>query len=317
MIATVTSFQDVIKQLCNYDQPFPAKYLQFFTDLSNEDQSLLSNNWQGLNLTRKLSLLEDLEDLTDHDTLLDFTSVAKIALNDTDDQVREAAMSLLWDTEEKAHIPILIDYLQLDPCGRVRASAASILGHYVFLGETDEIPERLKDMVDRALLKAHQTDKDPLVKRRSLESLGYSSHKEVKGFIKKASASGDLGWLASALYAMGRSVDNEWSDAVLKNINHTDELVREEAVRAAGELGLEAARERLIEMLDGEEDDEVRSTIIWSLSQIGGDGVREAIMKQAELLSDDDMAEFIEEALDNLNFTDELAQFNLIDIDDL
>jgi len=317
MTTNVTSFLDVIKHLCNYDQPFPAKYLQYFTDLSDKDQSLLKSTWQGLNITRKLSLLEDLEDLTNHDTLMDFTGVSKIAFNDPDDQVREAALSLLWDTEEKAIVPILIDFLQSDPCGRVRASAASVMGHYVLLGETEEIPEELKDMVDCALLQAHHTDKDTHVQLRSLESLGYSSHKEVNGLIKKASASGDLEWLASALYAMGRSADKVWSVPVLKNIDHMDELVREEAIRAAGELGLQAAQERLIEMLDGEEDDEVRTTIIWSLSQIGGDGVREAIMKQAELMPDDDMTDFIEKALDNLNFTEELSQFNLIDIDDL
>ncbi len=248
---------------------------------------------------------------------MDFTGVGKIALKDSDDQVREAALGLMWDVQEKALVPILINLLQSDHCGRVRASSASVLGHYVYMGETEEIPVILKETIENALLKAHHSDTEKLVQRRSLESLGYSSHEQVNGLIHNAIASGDLEWLCSALYAMGRSADTDWSVPVLKYMTHTDELVREEAIRAAGELGLHAAREKLIEMLEGEVDDEVRATIIWSLSQIGGEGVREAILKQSELYFDEDMTEFLEDALDNLNFTEELSQFNIFDIDDL
>jgi hypothetical protein len=43
--------------------------------------------------------------------------------------------------------------------------------------------------------------------------------------------------------------------------------------------------------------------------------VREAITKQAENVEDEELLEFIEEALDNLNFTEELSHFELIDIE--
>ncbi len=316
MSPSVTSFNEVLQQLQNNDQPFPGKFLQYFTDLSETDLSLFFGTWKGLSISRKLSLLEDLEDLSDHDTLMDFSGIGKIALSDPDEQVREAALGLLWDTEEKRLVPLLVNLLQTDPCGRVRASAASVLGHFVFLGETDGIPEELIVLVENALLQAYHADKDTLVQRRAMESLGYSCRKEINGIIKNAVASNDLQWLASALYAMGHSADTDWSAQVIKHLTHGDDMVREEAIRAAGELGLHEAREKLIEILELEEDDEIRATIIWSLSQIGGEGVREAIMKQSELVIDDNLVDLIEDALDNLNFTEELSQFNLLDIDD-
>ncbi len=91
--------------------------------------------------------------------------------------------------------------------------------------------------------------------------------------------------------------------------------MREEAVRAAGELELKDMRELLLAILDEEEDDDIRAATIWSLSQIGGEGIREAFSQLMETAEDDEFIDFLENAIDNLNFTDELAQFDLFDID--
>jgi HEAT repeat protein len=57
-----------------------------------------------------------------------------------------------------------------------------------------------------------------------------------------------------------------------------------EAVRAAGELELVGLREEMLSLLqDGVEDEEVRLALIWALSQIGGDDVKERL---EELLAD-------------------------------
>jgi HEAT repeat protein len=317
MLPNPFSFQEIIRCLSDYDHPFPARFLQYFSDLSNEYLALFASAWQELNNTRKLALLEDLEDLSDRDTLMDFSGIGKTTLNDPDAQVRETALRLLWETEDKSLIPVLINILCTDVCGKVRASAASVMGHYVFLGETEEISNELKVKVEDGLLKAYHSDTDKLVKRRALESLGYSGREEIHDLIHIASSSGDVEWLASALYAISHSADSGWTELVLKYLTHTDELVREEAVRAAGELGLEEAREKLVESLDDEDDDEVKAAIIWTLSQIGGAGVRELIIKQAEQTQDEEFLDFIEDALDNLNFTEELAQLNLIELDDI
>jgi hypothetical protein len=69
-------------------------------------------------------------------------------------------------------------------------------------------------------------------------------------------------------------------------------------------------------MLNEEEDSTVLSAIIWSLSQIGGEDVRtylETLLDQLE--EDDEQVAFLEEALDNLAFTEDLERFDLLSFD--
>jgi hypothetical protein len=124
-------------------------------------------------------------------------------------------------------------------------------------------------------------------------------------------------WKASALIAMGRSSDDRWQDHVVQMILNENTRVRLAAVQAAGELALAPARSILIGMLgEGEEDeDEITGAAIWSLSQIGGEDVRtlfESLIDQAE---DDEALAFLEDALENLTFTEDLEKFELMSFD--
>jgi hypothetical protein len=314
MISRSSSFLDILNRLGDKEQPFPAKYLQLLTDLDPEHENLLAKQWTSLPIKRKLSLLEDLEDLSEHDNLMDFTAVGNIALTDEDEQVRETALHLLWDCEDRAFITKGLNLLSNDPSARVRATTASILGHFVFMGETDEIPEELGNRIVERLLEAHKNGPDKNVRRKALESLGYSSRPEIHKLINQAVELQDNEWLASGLYAMGRSADPSWAKFIRDCINHQDDSVREEAVRASGELELKDMRESLLAMLDEEGDDDILAATIWSLSQIGGEGIREAFSQLLETAEDNEFIDFLENAIDNLNFTDEMAQFDLFDI---
>lgn len=314
MTISTVSFREVMNRLCDQDQPFPAKYLQYFSDLNGDQEFLFANTWKVIPVTRKMSLLDDLDELNEHDTLMDFTSVGKIALSDDDEHVREAALRLLWECEDKPFIQTALDLIDKDSSALVRASAASVMGHYILMGETDKLPTKISNCIIDRLLAAYRNDIDKLVKRRALESLGYSSREEIKPLISQAASDKDPDWLASSLYAMGRSADPSWAEIIKGNLKHEETSVREEAVRAAGALELQDTRDPLITLVEQEDDDDVRAAAIWSLSQIGGEGVREVIMSQIESAEDDDYSDFLENALDNLNFTEELAQFNLLDI---
>ncbi len=92
-------------------------------------------------------------------------------------------------------------------------------------------------------------------------------------------------------------------------------LVRLAAVEAAGELRLASARLVLFKVLEEEEEDNITSAAIWSLSQIGGEDVRVYIENLLDLAEEDEDVEFLEEALDNVEFTDELNRFDLLSID--
>jgi len=102
---------------------------------------------------------------------------------------------------------------------------------------------------------------------------------------------------------------------VLSKLHAPDEDIRSEAIHAAGELELPSARSILLDLLEDEEDLEIRRELIWALSKIGGEGVRGRLEEILEVEADDEEAGFIEEALDNLTFTEDLARFDLLDLD--
>jgi hypothetical protein len=69
-------------------------------------------------------------------------------------------------------------------------------------------------------------------------------------------------------------------------------------------------------MLGEEEDDSILSSVIWSLSQIGGEDVRTYLENLLDVIEDDDeQIAFLEEALDNLAFTEDLDRFELMALD--
>jgi HEAT repeat protein len=88
--------------------------------------------------------------------------------------------------------------------------------------------------------------------------------------------------------------------------------MRFEAVRAAGELELTDAADELADLTE-DDDHQVREAAIWSLGQVGGEVAREALTQLLEQADDEDMQDFIEEAIENLQFTDEVAQFSLLE----
>jgi hypothetical protein len=175
---------------------------------------------------------------------------------------------------------------------------------------------RTRRQVEDALLGLVNGDDRPVVRLRALESLGYSSRTEIPVLLESAYAREDPDWVASALFAMGRSIDDRWQEQVIHMLFSENQCVRVAAVQAAGELALASARPLLLSMLDGEEDDDVFSAAIWSLSQIGGEDVRTYLENLLDRVGDDDeQAGFIEAALENLAFTEDLNRFELMAFD--
>jgi HEAT repeat protein len=317
------TFKEVVTALLDNNRPFSPRYLHKFSDISPTDLEALKKIWLQINLDRRVALLEDLEELAEADTLVSFDEVARFALNDPDARVRTTAIRLLWESDDIRLVPVFTKMMVEDNEEIVRAQAASAIGLFVYVGELEAIPSFSHHQIEDALLKVLNGPDTPLVRRRALESLGFSSREEVPDLIRKAYNESDPQWLASALFAMGRSADEEWEDSILKNLDHSNPDVQVEAIRAAGQLELKSAREDLLKMLEDFEDMDIeqRAALVWSLSQIGGDGVREALDQLYDNIEDEDEGEFIEEALDNLSFTDsggDLSMMGLpVDEDDM
>jgi HEAT repeat protein len=310
-----TTFQQVLETLLDDSRPFPPVYLNRFSDLDPVNLKALKAVWDRIPVLRKRSFMEDLEETAEVDTLVSFDDLARHALTDDDAEVRVTAIRLLWENEDRHLVPTFIDMMENDPDYQVRATAASALGLFEYLGELEELPEKTHQLVEDKLLAVTRGEDHPLVRRRALESLGYSSREEVADLLRETYERGNTEWLASALFAMGRSAEEKWGPSILRMFGHDQPSVREEAVRAAGELELASARDSLMEMTVEDPDEDVQMAALWSLSQIGGLGVRPLLERLFEETEDEEIADFIEEALENLSFTEDMASFDMLDID--
>ena len=303
-------FQTLVDALLDADSPFDPRYLHHLSDLEGEDLLLFQKVWPQVSLSRRQALLEDLNDLGAADDLLSFENIGRSTIKDTDPQVRTSAVHLLWEFEDRDLIPIFIGLMESDPVAEVRAAAATGLGLFVYHGELDQLPKQRLAEIEFALLEAMEKDQSELVQCRALESVSYSSRPEVTDQIDKAFTSGGHDKMASALIAMGRSMDPRWQKIIMQMLDSQIPALRAEAARAAGEIGIEDSVPSLVDLLDDSEQN-VRFAAIWSLSEIGGDQARDTLEQLFKETEDDQEADFIESALDNVAFTDGMQPFSL------
>jgi len=311
-----SDFGEFLNALADVDHPFPPALLRGASDLSNVQLKKLLPVWVTLPPARRINFLEDLEDLMEKDTLVNFDQLAQAVLSDLEPKVRILAIRLLWECEDVHIIPNIVNIMLEDHEEAVRAAAANFLGKFVYLGELESISEARKVSVVRNLLEVLAGEELPQVKQRALESLGYSSHPQVPSLIHTALNSGETLWMSAALSAISHSADETWEPQVLTHLTHDDHEVQFEAVRAAGELELSGALEPLAAILENEViDPEIRMAAIWSLSQIGGDFAKDQLHNQLNTAEDEDEIELIESALENLESGIDTQGFKMINFD--
>lgn len=316
MIENEAPFNKIVAALLDESRDFPSHYLRDFSDIDPAALRLLMEAWPRVQPGRKRDLLEKLQSLSDADTLVSFDDFSRALLTDPDAQVRRRAIRLLAEAEDAKLVPPFLHILAEDEDQAARAEAATGLGLFVQLGELEEIPADTQLQVEEALLAKLKSDDQAGVRRRALESLGYSSRPEVPALIEAAFARVDPDWQAAALNAMGHSCDERWRELVIPMLLNDDPRLQLPAIKAVGELGLAEARPVLIQiLLDEEVDDSIVAAGIWALSQIGGEEARVYIEGLLDETEDEELVEFLEEALDNLAFTEDMAGFDLIALD--
>jgi hypothetical protein len=310
-----TPFEDVVAALLNPDASLSPLYLYRLSDIFGEELAQLIEIWPEIPSWRRQAMLEDMEQMFQGDYLLNFELVCRLGLEDSNQVIRFLALRALQEYEVEDLIPVYLDLLQNDDNEDLRAVAAVSLGKFVYQGEIEKIPPEILDTIAEKLLLASRKAETTLVRRRALESLGFSSHPEVPNLIAAAFAKSATNWKASALLAMGRSCDQIWQPEIVAMLDADQEEIRFEAVRAAGELGISESKPRLLELLD-DEDGLIRTAAVWSLSQIGGEGLQNVFDNLLNDIEDDDEAENIEVALDNLIFNESIGLYDDLDLDD-
>ncbi len=307
-------FEEVVAALLNPDTSLNPRYLYRLSDIFGEELAQLIEIWPEIPSWRRQAMLEDMEQMFQGDYLLNFEPICRLGLEDSDQVVRFLALRALQEYEVEDLIPVYLDLLQNDENEDLRAVAAVSLGKYVYQGEIEELPPEILEGITQKLHLATRKTETTLVRRRALESLGFSSHPEIPNLIAAAFAENATEWKVSALFAMGRSCDQRWQSDIVAMLDADQEEIRFEAVRAAGELGIVAAKPRLLELLE-DVDGVIRTAAVWSLSQIGGEGLQEVFDSLLNEIEDDDEAETIEAALDNLIFNESIGLYDDLDLD--
>jgi len=309
---TIKQLQDA---LLDVDKPLNPLYIYRLSDISDDDLAALQRTWLSVPAWRRQAIMEDIEEIGSSDYVLSFEGIARLGLQDSEPRVRELAVRTLWEYELPDLVPTFIDLMESDEDVDVRAAAATALGQYVYLGEIEELPASKLHKIEEKLLQATTGQNPTLVRRRALEALGFSSRDELPALIEAAYFSDSNEWLASALFAMGRSANRTWNSSVMSKLTSDVPDVLVEAVRAAGELEIKQAVPRLMDLL-ASEDADVRWVAIWSLSQIGGEGVRERLEELYDETDDDEEVDYIDSALENLDFTEDIPLFDLLEVED-
>ena len=316
-MAQITTLQTTLDHLVNSDTDIPKNHLQYYSDLDPKSLQLFMDAWPRVKPTRKLLLLDELLIHLDTDTIVSYEEIGRALLDDSDGDVRSRAIRLLAESDDPKLASKFVDMFLNDADLAPRMEATTLLGEFILLGELEKLKESLQRKIEDAMIAVIRSEDNPSLRKRALEALSYSSRPEIAALIESAFESADPTWVASALRAMGSSHDERWKDDVVNRMLDDDPRIRFAAVEAAGELNIEDAGPILIKMLeDEEEDDDVVAAAIWSLSQIGGDDARIYLLNLIENTEDEDLVEFLEDALENLEFNTELNKFDLLSLDD-
>lgn len=302
-------FEEVLVALLDDETTLDPRYLYRLSDLNSENLADLSRIWDEIQIVRRRALIEDLEDLAEVNNLLSFEGVFRLALKDPDSQVRFFSTRAIeiFDTDDL--IPYFLNVLDTEDSLDVRAVTASVLGKYVYRGELDKIDFKTKTRIEDKLFEILQSDQPDELRRRALEAISFSSREEVRDQILAAYKSENDDWVASAVFAMGRSLDSDYGEMVCDQLSHTSPRIRLEAVRASGELTLENALPIILDLLD--DLPEIREAAIWSLGQIGGEDAGPALHGLLEDEISEDEADLIQSALERLDFLEEGLDLSL------
>jgi hypothetical protein len=265
---------DELRETCQ--KPDQAS-LYYLSNLDAEEADRVGEIWTDLPTDLRLELTTWLVEMAEADFTLNFNAIFRMAMEDEDARVREAAIDGLWEDEDVRLVPRLTGRLREDESARVRAAAAKSLGRYILLGELEKIRPKPRQMAYEALIEAYQAcDEDTEVKRRALESLAYICDDIVVTSICEAYGSPTEKVRISAVFAMGRSADTRWEQEVQQELFNTNPEMRYEAARACGKLQL-SETVSMLEELTEDADIEVQQAAIWALGQVGGDRAREIL----------------------------------------
>lgn len=296
----MATFEDRLRSVGEGSNPATAA-LTFLSDLGMDDRATFRRVWPDLPVERRRQIVDKLAAMTEENIEFFFRPVFLVTLEDGDSQVRLSSIEGLFEDESKVLLGRLVEMLRHDPDDEVREAAASALGRFAYLAQCDKLGADAVRLRESLLQSARDEDEKANVRRRAIEALGYlNGDREVQELIMAAYRQGGR-HAESAVFAMGRNMDERWQQTILEELESGDAPMRYEAARAAGEMALEDALPHLSRLLD-DKDTEVRLASVWALGQIGGKPAAEALVR-AMKSNEPALREAAEEAMQEIAFS--------------
>ena len=297
-----------IAELGDESNPVKRSGLLQLSSLTREDIRDFRRQWRGVGGERKREVLAALVDLSEDNLELDFGAIYRSCLTDDCELVREQATRGLLETDDRAIIRPLVGLLKDDPAPKVREAAAITLANFTDLAQQGKLMSRDEERIKAALLEViARADEEPDVHRRAVEAVGSFDTPETSRIVSDAYDSGSSTMRQSAIYAMGRSSNDEWLPVVLREMNAVDPAIRYEAANACGLLGNESEIPQLAALIS-DEDIEVQCAAAIALGNIGGPLAKRALRRALDI-GEDALTEAVTEALENLEFDDDPLNF--------
>lgn len=294
---------DIAARLRDPDLKFGS--LRFISGLTRSESGVVRETWPTLPVERRRRLVRAMADLAELSVELDFARALRIAMRDTDAEVRVHAIEALWENESPDYLVALLESLHQDESAQVRQAAAKALSPFAVRAATGDVAEPLSTRLHDDLLRTAQDMREPIeVRRPAIESLGPFNDEPVASLITELYDRGDVLDRVSALFAMGRSYNARWIDTLMGEIEAEESEVRFEAVRALGELGQGEAVPELIGRLE-DEDRAVRIAAVIALGQIGSRSATNALREHRADDDDEEWTDAIDAALAEAAYGDQ------------
>ena len=279
------------------------------SDLTSSELGVFARAWFKLSPPRKVEIVERMVELGEENPELDFCSIFKVCLKDSDDKVRTTAVHGLWEFEDRSLIQALVDLMLDDSSGEVRAAAAMGLGKFASLAQDGKVLTKDGDLVRESLMKTLGRDSEwQEVTRRALEAAAPFNTPEIYKHIHRAYDSDDTDLKCSSIYAMGRTGESQWLPLIFQELKNPSPPIRYEAANACGQLDDEEAAPHLLPLLH-DDDLQVQLAAINALGEIGGQIAKRALVNCIRG-EDSVLEDAARTALENLTAMEEPLGFN-------
>ena len=228
--------------------------------------------------------------------------LCRALLNDPDHVVREWSAAALEALGREEAISSLVLAMKRDSTRDVRLRAAvalrSLQAAEALRGLLSYSEPEVRGMAVTGLAKIRHTDslpdvarlledEDVEVRRRAAAFMGETFTSDTKGIdtaealacLERALHDGDSTVRCEAVRSLGRIRGETACDMAMQALRDGEWNVRYAAVTALGEIGHNKALESLVDVMFGDDDEEIRAWAAWSLGEIGDERAVEPLQK--------------------------------------